>query len=513
VSEFSLPNVGGFRLTGLSRINVILGKNGCGKSWLLKKVEQGLRGAAGFDQIRYVSPERGGILRYESGVEQNIEQHGNWLDDTRRSNQVSSFRAQSFTLFRRLEMAVLRGIERDHVREGYIPRTFDDTLDKLNLLLDRVRLVRDPAKTFRIVDRSSGEDVTPEAISSGETELISLGIEFLSFAKQATKDARNVIFVDEPDVHLHPDLQDRLARFIVELLATEPVAMVIATHSTPILAGLAQDPDTRVAFKRDGDTALNFKAVSDVDRTILPIFGAHPLSNVFNQAPVLLIEGEDDERIWQQAVRSANGRIRVYPCVVGSVDKFSDFEGEVNSLIEAVYENAKAFSLRDRDLHPGTIDDVGHLVRMRLACRAAENLMLTDDALALAGTGWDGLRVEIEAWAGGHPDHKYAGAMQEFINSGLDRKNHSLKDIRNILVSLMTNKPWEVLVGQAIAAVARGEGGNGEHSIRVYLGAKACEHLLGIEKVPEDLRSPPNSSFSKQSRAERTLRPAVPPTG
>ena len=65
-----LDNINNFSLKNLAKKNVILGKNGCGKSFLLKQVEQGLNGRQGYGRIRYVSPERGGVLRLESNIEQ-----------------------------------------------------------------------------------------------------------------------------------------------------------------------------------------------------------------------------------------------------------------------------------------------------------------------------------------------------------------------------------------------------------------------------------------------------------
>ena len=47
---------------------------------------------------------------------------------------------------------------------------------------------------------------------------------------------------------------------------------------------------------------IDFKVISVVYRKVLPVFGAHPLSNIFNEAPILLVEGEDDERIWRAAM-------------------------------------------------------------------------------------------------------------------------------------------------------------------------------------------------------------------
>lgn len=421
-----LDNINGFSLRGLSKKNVILGKNGCGKSYLLKQLDQHLVGRPGMGKIRYLSPERGGLLRFQWDIEQNIENDQNWITGERRRNQASNFRQQSVTLFRRLQNLVLHEIEREHTRPGYVPRTFDTTVEKLNTLLDRVKLKREIDKAFKILNRDTGNEATPDGISSGESELISLGIEFLAFVKECQAERENVLLVDEPDVHLHPDLQDRLAQFIVDVLNNEPITLILATHSTALLSALAEREETRVSFMRQGNMLLTFKAVSDVDKLILPIFGAHPLSNVFNQAPVFLVDGEDDERIWQQAIRSANGRLRLFPRDVRGAARFAEFEREVNNIIDAVYDNAKGYSLRDRDLSPELIDDVGNIARMRLSCRAAENLMLTNEVFALAGTNWPAYEGKLRNWAQVNQGHQYYDHVQRFINGGLDRKAHDL---------------------------------------------------------------------------------------
>lgn len=478
-----LSNIGGFTLNSMSRINVVLGKNGCGKSYLLKKLEEGLNGQR-LGKIRYISPERGGLLQYEAGIEQNIYNNPEWMVSVRRRNQSENFRQQSAVLFRRLELLELRGIEREHTQPDYVPRTFDYVVDSLNTLLDRVQLNRDGVKAFNIVERESGAQVSPEQISSGESELISLGIEFMAFVRECRADEQNVLLVDEPDVHLHPDLQDRLANFIIRTIKDVPVYLIIATHSTSLLAGLAECDETRVAFMRRKDAELNFRVVSELDRLILPIFGAHPLSNVFNEKPILLLEGEDDERIWQQAVRSSMGGLMIYPRhVEEGVTALADFETEVNVIIETVYDNARGYSLRDRDSHQGDIADVGHIVRMRLDCRSAENLMLSDDVLSLAGVKWPALQERILKWVETNTAHNYQPQMQAFVVGGFDRKAHDLKEIRNIVVGLMSNKPWEVLVGQAIAALVAGNGELGPNSLRTYLGDKVCINLLRLVPI------------------------------
>lgn len=484
----NLSGVGGFDLNNLAAINVILGKNGCGKSFLLKAVEQALSGTQGIGNVRYVSPERGGTISYEAGVDQAMANNQNWIGDNRRKNQSENFRQQSASLFRQLELFSLRALERDHQKPGYISRTFDTTVDVINTLLDRVTIKRDPSKIFLIKDKETNGELTASNLSSGESELISLGIEFLSFVSEAKVGMENLLFVDEPDVHLHPDLQDRLARFIAEITKDKPVKIVLATHSTALLAGLSSNADVTVAFMKRGDRNLSFKIVSEIDKKILPMFGAHPLSNVFNESPILLIEGEDDERIWQQAVRSSKGVIRFYPCVVDGNANFSDFEAEVNNVIEAVYDKAKAYSLRDRDRQPEAINDVGHVKRMRLACRAAENLMLSNDVLISAGTSWEVLQDRIQTWLGANQTHQYYADLQKFVDDGLDRKGHDLKSIRNILIGLISNKPWEVLVGQAVATLANGQPANDAipaGSLPEYLGEKLRALISGFAQQPQ----------------------------
>ena len=277
-----LENLNGFSLLDLGSINVILGKNGCGKSFLLKRLEQPLRAQAG--SFRYLVPERGGTLTYEPNIANTMAGNPDWLFATRRQNQTANFREQSATLFRDLELLVLREIEAEQFEEGYIPRNFQATIDKLNGLLDRIKLERDPNRGFVIREIATGETTEAKAISSGEAEIISLAIEVLSFVKAVIPARDNFLLIDEPDVHLHPDLQERLAAFLVSALEGQPITLIIATHSTALLAGLSRTAPARVAFMRRGDLRLEFQAVSDVDRAILPIFGAHPLSNVFNQS-------------------------------------------------------------------------------------------------------------------------------------------------------------------------------------------------------------------------------------
>lgn len=467
---------------GLGRRNVLLGKNGCGKSQTLRQLEQAIQRVENFGVVRYLSPERGGQLAYEPGIEHQITSSMGHLADSRRRNLATQFRQQSAAQFRILELLTLREIESDTAVRSDPSITFDQTLEPLNALLDRVSIRRSSRGAFDIVDKNAHHPINPDALSSGESELISLGIECLVFERECVSGKENWLLIDEPDVHLHPDLQARFCRFIDGLLERGRFSIVIATHSTALLGAMDPNRETRVAFMKHGDRDVEFTTVADVHRKVLPVFGAHPLSNVFNEAPILLLEGEDDERIWQQAVRSSQGAIRIFPCEVGGLPELGSFEKEVARILEAVYDAPVGYSLRDGDGIADQLSSLGPLRRLRLACRASENLLLSDEVLAALNTSWETLHKRIENWITdpNYKDHPHLGSMRAFADSAFDRRNGNLKMIRNDLMGLLgSSKPWEIVVGKAIAALPYATTRSpSKTGLASFLGDDVCEALL-----------------------------------
>ena len=143
-------------------------------------------------------------------------------------------------------------------------------------------------------------------------------------------------------------------RFLRELVDEHDFGVIIATHSTAIVGACESFPHARVGLMKPGQSNIDFHQIDETYRRVLPIFGAHPLSNVFNRKPILLVEGEDDERIWQQAIRSSHSTLRLYPCAVESISQLSMHEEAAKGILSAVYENARGYSLRDGD------DKAGH---------------------------------------------------------------------------------------------------------------------------------------------------------
>ena len=115
---------------------------------------------------------------------------------------------------------------------------------------------------------------------------------------------------------------------------------------------------------------------------------------------------------------------------------------------------------------------------MRLSCRAAENLLLSDEVLTRLNTDWNTLQEKISIWLEKNTEHSHFKVMENFKNTGFDRKNFNLKKIRNDLMGIIeSSKPWEVVVGQTIAQTTYIET-PAENSIQDYLGKKLVHNVL-----------------------------------
>lgn len=468
-------------LRGLDRINVLLGKNGCGKSTLLKAAVQTARASRStWGRVKYVTPERGGTLVYDQSVERNARRDENWLPSVTENNQFASYKQQTLFQFETLEISALRAFKKETLA-GSTPRD-ENFYEMINSLLDNIEIEEQmsPNRGFKILHKGNRTPIEPGQISSGESELISLAIECLAFSFSVATGETGLLAMDEPDVHLHPDLQARLMRFLVEMVEQNPgLTVIMATHSTAILGELSRYDRTTVATMRSGQTELSFEPIDEIYRQVLPVFGAHPLTSVFREVPLLLVEGGDEVRIWQQAVRTSRGNLHLYPVDTGGLGEMPKFEKRAKDVAESIYDDAEFYSLRDRDERTDELQDDAPLVKLMLDCRASENLLLCDEVIASTGTTWEQLKVSIDEWIASSAGHPKLDAMKTFADGGYDRKSADLKDIRNLLVHNMdANKSWEVLVGQAIGNLAV------EHlqttasdSLTDYLGSKVCSVL------------------------------------
>jgi len=385
-------------------------------------------------------------------------------------------------------MIFLRELEADKKLRAEKDYNFDQYLRQINQLLDNIKICRNSKEqAFSIYSKEVGEIVSPDKISSGESELIALAIECLVFEKRAEEGKENILLLDEPDVHLHPDLQARFSEFLLATVeaSSKSIKVIVATHSTAIVGAMGSNDLVSIEFMSSKQVAVDFKKISEVYRKILPIFGVHPLSNVFNKTPIFLVEGDDEERIWQQAIRTSEGRLRLYPCSADGIDNLPRYERAVEEIIKSVYDEAQAFSLRDSDDGRSIPTHLKIIEGFILGCRTSENLLLSNEVLEYLGKTWEDVKTKIEAWLADAENHNHKNfkVMQQFKSEGFPRKTFSLKELRNILIYFLeTNKGWETLLGQVIGTLIKNEKAPGsnpdENSIFSYLGDKLNKKIF-----------------------------------
>lgn len=92
----------------LGKINIIFGKNGCGKSTFLRS----LCDKEGWD-CNYISPERGGPLKFNANILTRINENKRYLSSERNKNNPINFREQTLAQSQRIENIIGRdeGIE------------------------------------------------------------------------------------------------------------------------------------------------------------------------------------------------------------------------------------------------------------------------------------------------------------------------------------------------------------------------------------------------------------------
>jgi hypothetical protein len=194
-----------------------------------------------------------------------------------------------------------------------------------------------------------------------------------------------------------------------------------------------------------------------------PLFGS----------PLLLVEGDDDYRIWGQVPRHHVVSIAVIPC--GGSDEVKRYQAKLEQIFGSLsepHEHPIGFALLDGDKQiptPSSNNPQRHVRFIGLACRESENLYLTDEVLSALGHTWETACTAIEGLRDRLSDEK-SSALCHVIQ---DRKNSDIKGLIEIISQeLDTRKiPWTVRVSSVIGK-NRPSG-----SLAQYLGSSLVDAL------------------------------------
>jgi hypothetical protein len=166
---------------------------------------------------------------------------------------------------------------------------------------------------------------------------------------------------------------------------------------------------------------------------------------------LLLVEGDDDYRIWSQVPRHYQINLAVIPCGGDEIKKYQDSLEKILSSLCDKHDTPIGYALLDGDkeLPQANEHHPQDFIRfLKLSCHEAENLYLTDAVLNELGHTWESARNELKAKAANHGNK--ADALAACDN--WDRRWHDLKTVISEISLILDDKHvhWTVRVGTAI---------------------------------------------------------------
>lgn len=463
------PFLGGaeWTLSGLNAITVLLGRNGSGKSLLLRKIRD-LAPAS----RHYVVPERTGEISFEANLLAEV------IDAARRQGRSQS----NFSANYRQE--VVTRIQAYYTKRGTKPRSEinhdpEQLIKALSLVLpDFVVGVKGESPFYSLARVRDGAAVTSvSSLSSGESQLLSLGLDVLTITGIWELDGQDkrMLLIDEPDAHIHPDLQIKFADFLCHVSEEFKVQIIVATHSTTLLSALGHFGKDRVSvlYLERERSALAAEKINAVNRELAAVLGGHLVMGPLFAAPVLLVEGDDDYRVWVQVVRSGFVNVCVLPC---NGEEIKRYQRTLERMFSALSESRalRGIALLDGDKPlptPSPQSSQDYVRFARLACHETENLYLADEVLHELGHSWESARSKIAE------DATNYGAKEDALRAAidLDRKAGDVKSVINEIAEILDPKRllWSVRLGKVMGR------GRPSGMLAAFIGEPVLDLLWG----------------------------------
>lgn len=278
--------------TNVPRVMVIAGPNGVGKSTLLYAIKQGHCVLAPPDtKVLYQGPHR--VLRRTTVSRKWLTGAQKWMADLLTSGDVSGYEGLSFGNTARTPdnvdeagSTIKHTLGKLENRRQSFNTDLIDTHQKSKRMIDPARLpdvygpIKDLTKyllphlefsrmdftnednircLWKRTDAARTLEIDIDDLSSGEKSIVVLFLPLIEDqirdqiriledrVKNRTEDTPapapqdRVLLIDEPEQHLHPDLQAKLLSYIRSVSRTSSTQFVITTHSPTILDQATDD--------------------------------------------------------------------------------------------------------------------------------------------------------------------------------------------------------------------------------------------------------------------------------
>lgn len=261
--------------------------------------------------------------------------------------------------------------------------------DAFESLLAPKKLVQPDLKNQRLLYELDGNPLTIDTLSSGEKQVVNIAFDII-----LRSPSDSIFVIDEPELHLHPELSFKLIRTLQNIGVNNQ--FVFFTHSADIISSSIDDT---VLFMRPPDNGANqaIKAGKDDEATQgLKLLG-HSIGVISLGRKIVLIEGEDssvDKKVYSSILGKEFSEFVLLP--VGSVQTLHNFENIRERVLDQSIWGVDFFMLCDHDAPYSQAivdDDQGYPRLRRIARYHIENYFLEEKILAEV---FSELETEIE---------------------------------------------------------------------------------------------------------------------
>jgi predicted ATP-dependent endonuclease of OLD family len=141
---------------------------------------------------------------------------------------------------------------------------------------------------------SQNQGVPVMNFGSGISMLLAISLS-LSFAEESKSPF--IVLIDEPELHLHADLQKKLFSFLKESI----FQTILSTHSHLLLD--KQDFQNNLLLEEDGDGVVQIKNAGQMDVADLQFrLLGNSLDDLYIPQKILLVEGKHDRALFQRCL-------------------------------------------------------------------------------------------------------------------------------------------------------------------------------------------------------------------
>lgn len=247
-------------------------------------------------------------------------------------------------------------------------------------LLGPKELVDPAARRQRLEYITDGQTLDISTLSSGEREVVNIAFDYL-----LRQPADCIVFFDEPELHLHPELSHRLIQTLQDI--GERNQLILSTHSPDIISGSLDKSVVFVSPPKESEDEMKPTnqaiPVSEDDETnrALRMLG-HSIGIIALGRSIVLVEGDQssvDKETYGAILGSRYPELVLVPS--GGRHVIQSFELVHEAVLSKSLWGVEFFMLCDRDSAPGG----GEGGRLRVLPRYhLENYFLDEEVWAEA---------------------------------------------------------------------------------------------------------------------------------